>query len=161
MTLEPSTLDILVQKTMTAIAVAPPPEGETATETTMRERFFELFVLSMANLYAKTPVASSMFDRNTIKVVSIGLDDNEAGRLSTRADDWIRLEGLVRVQEGQKNYTLNRVTLSVLSTITEHGTLGELFQRVAAAYADPGPTQELRVATRQLASYFMTRVSRS
>ena len=127
----------------------------------MRERFMELLVLSLANLYGKTPIPASPFDRAMMRNITEGLDDNDAGKFTTRADDWIRLEGLVRVQEGAKNYSLNRMALAVLSTPTSQGTLGEVMEGIAAVYANPGPTPQLRLVTRQLGAYFMTRLGRS
>lgn len=155
-------LDDIVNQTMAAVAaVQDTGETELGSSITMRERFFELLVLTMANLYGKTPVAATMFDRSMLKVAAQDMDDNEAGKLSTRAEDWIRLEGLVRVLEGQKSYTLNRPAMAVLSSQTEEGTLGEVMEKVAACYAKGNPPPELRRRTRQLASYFMTRLGRS
>ena len=157
MAFDSNPLDTLVQQ-LPAVTqggeAGPPP-----TDYSQRERFMELIVLSLATLYAKTPVPASPFDRTMMKLITEGMDDNDAGKFSTRADDWIRLEGLVRVQEGQKNYCLNRMTLSVLSTPTAEGTLGEVFERVADAYMK-GPTPELRKLARDLAAYFMTRLGR-
>jgi hypothetical protein len=93
-------------------------------------------------------------------MVAEGLDDNDTGKFTSRTDDWIRLEGLVRVQEGQKTYMLNRVSLSVLSTPTSQGTLGEVMEAVFAIYNNPGPTPQLRLVTRQIGAYFMTRLGR-
>lgn len=158
---EASFLEDLIRQAAAARSSTASATTDSENEVTMRERFLELLTLSLANLFGKTPVASSLFDRNTMRLVSAGLDDNEAGRLSTRADDWIRLEGLVRVQEGQKSYTLNRPSLAVLCTPTSQGLLGEVMEGLAAVYANPGPTPEIRKATRALGAYFMTRVARS
>ncbi len=95
-----------------------------------------------------------------MKRITEGLDDNDAGRFSSRADDWIRLEGLVRVQEGQKNYALNRMSLAVLSTPTSQGTLGEVWEMIAAHYAASPPSPQVRHITRQFGAYFMTRLGR-
>ena len=73
----------------------------------------------------------------------------------------MRLEGLLRVQEGQKSYTLNRPSMAVLCTTTSHGLLGEVMERIMAAYSAPGPSAELRKATRQIGAYIMTRLARS
>ncbi len=162
MTADKQILDDIIKQTMMALAaVRVTVETELGASITMRERFFELLVLTMANLYGKTPVASTMFDRSVLKVAAQDMDDNEAGKLSARAEDWIRLEGLVRVLEGQKSYALNRPAMAVLSTQTEAGTLGEVMEKVAACYAKGDPSPELRRRTRQLASYFMTRLGRS
>jgi hypothetical protein len=125
----------------------------------MRERFFELMVLSLANLYGKTPVASTLFDRTILKRVTDGLDDNDAGKLSLRAEDWMRLEWLVRGQEGTKAYYLSRMSLAVLSTITSAGTLGEVLEQIQARYAAQMPSQELRRVARMFGAYFITRLS--
>ena len=156
---ELSPLEALVQQVIAAIS-APPAEAPPPAEITMRERFMELLVLSLANLYGKTPVAAAPFDRNIVRMVAEGLDDNETGKFTTRTDDWIRLEGLVRVQEGQKTYMLNRVSLAVLSTPTSQGTLGEVMEAIYTIYNNPGPTPQLRLVTRQIGAYFMTRLGR-
>lgn len=157
MAFDSSPLEALVRQMPAALGggeASKPPQ-----DYSFRDRFMELVVLSMASLHAKTPVPASPFDRTMMKLITEGMDDNDAGKFSTRADDWIRLEGLVRVQEGQKNYCLNRMTLSVLSTPTAEGTLGEVFERVSAAYLK-GPTPELRKLARDLAAYFLTRLGR-
>ena len=157
MAFDSNPLDTLVHQlpAVTSGGEAGPPPADYS----LRERFMELLVLSLATLHAKTPVPASPFDRTMMKLITEGMDDNDAGKFSTRADDWIRLEGLVRVQEGQKNYCLNRMTMAVLSTPTAEGTLGEVFERAAAAYMK-GPTPELRKLIRGLAAYFMTRLGR-
>lgn len=162
MAAETTALDDIVRHVLTASAAEGADAADDAANLpTMRERFFELLVLSLANLHGKTPVASALFDRAMLRSVCGGLDDTEAGKLATRAEDWIRLEGLVRVLEGQKSYTLNRPSLAVLSTPTAHGTLGEVMERIALRYAERPPNPELRRHTRQLAAYFMTRLGRS
>ena len=158
---EISQLETLVQRVLATIAAPADADAPPASQATMRERFFELMVLGLANLYGKIPVAGTLFDRSTLKFVTEGLDDNESGKFSSRADDWIRLEGLVRVMEGQKSYTLNRPSLAVLCTPTSQGTLGDVMEGIAAIYANPGPTPQLRVVTRDIAAYFMTRLGRS
>lgn len=158
MTTEPSPIDLLDERATAALALPPEPMAENVS---MRERFMEFIVLSFANLFGKTPIAASMLDRTLTKLISEGLEDGEAGRLSVRGDDWIRLEGLVRVQEGQKMYSLNRPSLAVLSTSTSQGLLGEVMEKIAAAYANPGPSNELRHSARLLGAYFMTRVARN
>jgi hypothetical protein len=130
-------------------------------ETTMRERFFELMVLVLGNLYNKTPVAGALFDRTTLQRVTAGMDDSDAGRLSLRIEDWMRLESLLRQQDGQKAYFVTRPTLAVLSTITSVGTLGEVFDRVLKRYVESMPSEKIRSSVRLLGSYFLTRVARS
>jgi hypothetical protein len=134
-------------------------EGDAADPaTSMRERFFELLVLALANLYGKTPVASTLYDRTTLRRVTDGMDDNDAGKLSLRTEDWVRLEGLVRGQEGQKAYCLGRPALAVLSVATSGGTLGEVFEKILAQYATQNPTEELRRITRLFGAYFIARL---
>jgi hypothetical protein len=136
--------------------------GEAArADTTLRERFFELLVLILGNLYTKTPVAGALFDRATMLRITSGMDDAEAGRLTGRTEDWVRLEGLLRQQDGTKNYSLTRSSLAVLSTLTAHGTLGEVFEKILRRYAEAMPSENLRRTSRILGSYFLTRVARS
>ena len=157
---ELSPLETLALQVDAAIQTEFDLEKSAPGDMSMRQRFMELLVLSLSNLYGKTPVPVSPFDRAMMRNVTSGMDDNDAGKFTTRADDWIRLEGIVRVQEGAKNYVLNRMGLAVLSTMTSAGTLGEVMERVAAAYANPGPTPELRQVSRNLGAYFMTRLGR-
>ena len=157
-----TSLDDIVQTLVVeADAISRDISIETDTGPVMRDLFLELVVLALANLYGRTPIPASLFDRAMLKVITSGLDDTDRGKLATRTEDWIRLEGLVRLQEGQKSYTLNRPSLAVLSTLTAHGSLGEVMERVSACYTGGTPTPELRRAARQLASYFMTRLGRS
>ncbi len=157
---ELSPLESLIQQIITALQAPPGEEVQVPAAVTTRERFMELLVLSLASLYGKTPIPASPFDRAMMRSITVGLDDNDAGKFSKCADDWIRLEGIVRVQEGAKNYTLNRMSLAVLSTMTSQGVLGEVMEGVASVYANPGPSQQLRLATRNLGAYFMTRLGR-
>jgi hypothetical protein len=136
-------------------ADAPPPN------TGMRERFFEMMVLVLANLYGKTPLAAPLFSRETMLRIVAGMDDNDAGKLAGRGEDWLRLEGVLRQQDGQKAYFLTRPTLAVLSTITTHGTLGEVMERALAKYSEGQPTPQLRKALVLVGAYFLTRIARS
>jgi hypothetical protein len=152
-------LEAILQNTLTSLN---DPAGEAANaDTTMRERFFELMVLIFGNLYTKTPVASALFDRNTLTRVTHGMDDGDAGRLAGRTEDWLRLEGLLRQQDGQKAYFVPRVSLSVMSTMTNHGTLGEVFAQVLKRYQAEMPSENIRRNVRVLGSYFLSRVARS
>jgi hypothetical protein len=152
-------LEDLVKDALTALTDEP---GEAArVETTMRERFFELLVLILGNLYTKTPVAAALFDRTTMVRVTSGMDDSDAGRLTGRTEDWVRLEGLLRQQDGTKNYSITRSSLAVLSTLTATGTLGEVFEKILRRYVEAMPSENLRRSTRVLGSYFLTRVARS
>jgi hypothetical protein len=151
-------LELLVEH---AVAALNAPAEPAVAETSVRERFMEFMVLSLANLFGKTPIAATLIDRTLTKAVTEGMDDGDAGKLSQRADDWMRLEGLLRVQEGQKNYTLNRPSMAVLCIATPHGLLGEVMERIMAVYAQPGASNELRQATRLIGAYIMTRLARS
>ena len=157
---ELSPLENLVRQIANLLAAAPPPEPINP-EVSTRERFMELLVLSLANMYGKTPVPAAPFSRAIMRTVTEAMDDNDAGAFTSRADDWIRLEGIVRVQEGQKNYVLNRMAVAVLSTPTSQGTVGEVMERVMKFYTETGPSPELRGLARQLGGYFMTRLGRS
>jgi hypothetical protein len=139
----------------------PANDAPVDTATTMRERFFEILVLILANLYGKTPVAAALFDRVMLQRVTAGMDDGDSGKLATRAEDWIRLEGLVRQQDGQKAYFLTRSSLAVLSTITSRGTLGDVIDRLLKRYVDAMPTANIRRVTRAFGSYFLMQLGRS
>lgn len=139
----------------------PAPEVPSKETYSPREIFLELLVMALGSLYAKVPMGSGLFDRATLRAVLGGLDDTEAGKMQNRTEDWIRLEGLVRALEGQKNYTLNRPSMAVLSTATAHGLVGDLMERMQQRYVATPPSSELRALTRQMASYFMSRLGRA
>lgn len=143
------------------IAAADPPGGPAAATTTMRERFFELMVMALGNLYTRTPIAATLFDRATMLRVTEGMDDNDAGKLVGRTEDWLRLEGMVRQQDGSKAYFMTRTSLAVLSTLTSQGPVGEVMDKILRRYRENMPSENLRRSTRLLASYFLTRVARS
>ena len=157
---ELSPLETLVQQVVDTLDARPAPQP-LDPETSTRERFMELLVLSLGNMYGKTPVPVAPFSRAIMRTVIEAMDDGDAGVFTSRADDWIRLEGLVRVHEGAKNYVLNRMALAVLSTSTSQGTVGEVMERVMNFYTDTGPSLSLRKLTRRLGGYFMTRLGRS
>jgi hypothetical protein len=139
-----------------------PIEGEAPVNTAgMRERFFELMVLILGNLYGKTPVAAPLFDRNTLLRVTKDMDDGDSGRLAGRTEDWLRLESLLRQQDGQKAYFLTLPTLSALSTMTSAGTLGEVLEKILKHYATSAATPELRNAVCILGSQILTRLARN
>ncbi|MCB1377264.1 MAG: hypothetical protein KDK89_02670 [Alphaproteobacteria bacterium] len=125
-----------------------------------RELFYELLVLSMANLYGKVPLGSSLFDRSAIKAVTGHMADNDAGKLVTKAEDWIRQENLVRAQEGQKSYSPSCQTLAALEAVGPDGRLGELMERAARAYVGQTPPLDVRQATRRLAASFISAMSK-
>jgi hypothetical protein len=154
-------IEHLVASLMTALDF-PPLEADAPPPTTgMRERFFEMMVLVLANLYGKTPLAAPLFTRDTMLRIVSGLDDGDAGRLAARGEDWLRLEGVLRQQDGQKAYFLTRPTLAVLSTITSHGTLGEVMERALAKYGEGPPAPQLRKALVLIGAYFLSRIARS
>ncbi len=158
MDVKESEIEKLLSELAAVIAEPPPPSVEPNTTASMRERFFELLVLSLGNLYGKTPVAATLYDRTILRRVTEGMDDNEAGKLSLRAEDWMRLEGLVRGQEGQKAYTLGRQSLAVLSAMTSGGTVGEVMEKIQAQYAAQMPTQNMRRITRLFGAYYIARM---
>jgi hypothetical protein len=158
MTAAVASLETFVKNAVAALADDP---GDAAhVDTTMRERFFELMVLILGNLYTKTPVASSLFDRGTMLKVTAGMDDVDAGKLTARTEDWLRLEGLLRQQDGAKAYFLTRSSLSVLSTFTSEGPLGDVMANVLKCYQNAMPSENLRSATRLLGSYYVNNVTR-
>jgi hypothetical protein len=159
MTVAVNDLEVFV---LNALNACGDPAGEAAhPDTTMRERFFELLVLILGNLYSKTPVAGALFDRATLTRITAGMDDADAGRLAGRAEDWLRLEGLLRQQDGQKAYFIPRSSLAVLSTLTASGSLGEVFDKILKRYLEAMPSETLRRNVRVLGSYFLSRVARS
>jgi hypothetical protein len=152
---QPTELETLVSQAIAALA---DPPGEPAhAQTTMRERFTELMTLILGNLYTKTPVGVSLFDRSTMLRITTGMDDNEAGRLAGRTEDWLRLEGLLRQQDGTKFYFVSTKTLAVLSTMTPNGTLGDVMAKVLKRYQEQMPSENLRTMTRMLGTYFVAR----
>ncbi len=125
-----------------------------------RELFFELLALGMANLFTVVPLAAPLFERAILKAVVSHLPDTESSKLIVRADDWIRLEGLVKGQEGQKAYALSSQTLAILTTETPDGSIGRLLEQAYACYLRQAHTPELRQATRKLAAAFLNMMVR-
>ena len=131
----------------------PLKDNDPAGEGGVRDMFLELLVLALANLYSKMPLGSSLFDRAMVKAVTSHLPDNEVGKLVVKAEDWIRQENLVKVQEGQKNYSLSLHALAALCTETaDGGTLGTLMEKAKSAYVRQLQSNQLRRSTRRLAS---------
>jgi hypothetical protein len=130
-------------------------------EVPLRELFFELLALGLANLYHIVPLSAPLFDRGMLKAVTGHLPDTESSKLIVRADDWIRLEGLVRGQEGQKSYSLSSQALAILSTETPDGSIGGLMKQSYDCYARQAHSPELRQATRRLAAVFLSMMVRS
>ncbi len=131
-----------------------------AEDTPPRELFFELLALGLANLYHIVPLSAPLFDRGMLRAVTGHLPDAESSKLIIRADDWIRLEGLVRGQEGQKSYSLSSQALAILSTETPDGSIGRLMRQSYDCYARQAHTPELRQATRKLAAVFLSMMVR-
>lgn len=137
---------------------APPISVE---EVPPRELFFELLALGLANLFAIVPLAAPLFERSILKAVVGHLPDTESSKLILRADDWIRLEGLVKGQEGQKAYSLSSLSLAILTTETPDGGIGNLLAQAYGCYVRQAHTPELRQATRKLAAIFLNLMVRS
>lgn len=137
-------------------AANPPAEPEPVEDVPPRELFFELLALGLANLFKIVPLAAPLFDRPSLKAVIGHLPDADATKLTARTDDWIRLEGLVRGQEGQKNYALSSLVLAVLTTETPDGSIGSLMVQAHECYARQAHTAELRRATRKLSAVFLS-----
>jgi hypothetical protein len=161
MTTTATDIEKLVGNLLVAIDFPPLENDAPPPNTVMRERFFEMMTLVLANLYGKTPLAAPLFSRDTMLRITAGMDDGDAGKLANRGEDWLRLEGVLRQQDGQKAYFLTRPTLAVLSTITSHGTLGEVMERALAKYAEGPPAPQLRKALVLVGAYFLTRIARS
>ena len=134
---------------------------DAVSDASVRDLFLELLVLAMANLYNKTPLGSTLFDRASIRAVTGHLPDNEAGKLVNKAEDWIRHENLVRAQEGQKSYSLTREALATLSTDTGSASLGQLMERASACYVRQIHSPQLRRTTRKLAAAFLNQLGKA
>lgn len=141
-----------------ATTAGPPGQVE---EVPVRELFLELLVVGLANLYGKVPLASTLFERSMLKAVTGHLPDAESSKIMIRTDDWIRLEGLIRGQEGQKAYSLSLQSLAILSTETPDGSIGRLMERACDCYVRQVHTPELRHATRRLAAVFLNMMAQS
>lgn len=134
----------------------PLKDNDPVGEGGIRDLFMELLVLALANLYSKMPLGSALFDRAMVKSVTSHLADNEVGKLVVKAEDWIRQENLVKVQEGQKNYSLSLQALAALCTETsDGGTLGTLMEKAKSAYVRQLQSPPLRRSTRRLAAAFL------
>jgi hypothetical protein len=144
-----------------AKTAGPPGLPGHVEEVPTRELFLELLVVGLANLYGKVPLASTLFERSMLKAVTGHLPDAESSKLMIRTDDWIRLEGLIRGQEGQKAYTLSLQSLAVLSTETPDGSIGRLMERACDCYVRQAHTPELRQATRRLAAVFLNMMAQT
>ena len=152
MTSQEQQLMDLVKK---ALAAFDQPFNDKAAETTLRERFYELMVLAMGNLFPRMPTTGQIYDRVILQRVMLGLDDSDAANLGKRTDDWLRLEGMIKQEEGKRAYYLGRTTQAALSTTTPAGLLGDVFAKILKQYVDVGPSDALREHTRSLAACFL------
>ena len=146
--------ETLVSDTLAALK-EPASETLPGAETTTRQRFYEIIVVSLGGLFAKSPVEGPMYDRTTLLSVIAGMDDSDASTFGKRADDWIRLEGLIKQQEGKRSYFLPIRTMAALSSETSGILMGDLFEMVLKRYASAMPSDNLRGCTRKLASHFL------
>ena len=124
---------------------APPPPN-----TSLRERFYELIVLALGNLFPRMPSTGQIYDRTILLRVTLGLEDGDAASLGKRTDDWMRLEGMIKQEEGKRAYFLPRSTQAAMSTMTPAGLLGDVFAKILKRYTDAAPSDELRQHTRAL-----------
>lgn len=154
-------LDELASLVVSELSVIGGDPNAAAVVVTPRELFLELLTLAMANLFNRMPLPSWLFDRTILKAVAGDIDDNELTKLATKAEDWIRTEGLVRVQDGQKSYALSLKSIAALSTFTPNGTLGELMEQARLCYAREAQTPELRRLTRRLGATFLNLMATS
>jgi hypothetical protein len=143
---------------LTAALAEPGIDAPPTPETTLRERMFEIVVMGFGNLYPRMPTSGNIYDRLTISRITMGLDDGEASQLGKRTDDWMRIEGLTKQEEGKRAYFLPFSTMAVLSTATSIGPLGDVCAKVLARYNTDFPSESLRVATRALAGEIMVRL---
>ncbi len=148
-------IEDVVAKLLPALAEA---GSDAAPVATLRERMFELTVIAMGFLYPRMPDSGQIYDRITISRVTTGLDDGEAASLGKRTDDWLRLEGITKQEEGKRAYFLPFNTLAALSTPTSAGTLGDICAKVKERYFADHPSENLRVATRALGAQVLLRI---
>ena len=159
-TTEISHLESLVIETLAALK---DPEAQTppSADTTTRERFYEFVAVVLGNLFARTPIATNLYDRATLLRVVEGMEDGESATLAKRADDWMRLEGIIRQMEGQRSYFLPLPTLAVLSITTAHGALGDIFAQILKRYLEVKPNDNVRRLTRLLAAEVIIRLGKA
>ena len=154
MTANLSPIEKLVSETLATLD-EPASDMPPGAETTFRERFYEMIVLALGSLFAKSPTAGQMYDRTTLNRLTAGMDDTDAANLTRRADDWIRIEGILTQTEGQKSYFLPLATLAVLSNEVSGILLGDLYERILKRYQGEMPSDNLRRCTRKLAAHFL------
>lgn len=154
-----SPLEKLVNKSLAALD-EPASETPPGPETTFRERFYEIIVLALGSLFAKSPTSGQMYDRATLNRLTAGMDDTDSANLTRRADDWIRIEGILTQTEGQKSYFLPLATLAALSNEVSGILLGDLYERILRRYQADMPSDNLRSCARKLAAHFLVSVKR-
>jgi hypothetical protein len=147
-------IDDLVTRALAALD-EPPNDTPPAAGTPFRARFYELMVLSLGNLFPKMPSAGTLFDRTTINRVVMGMDDSDAAMIGRRTDDWMRLEGLIKQEEGKRAYYLPLATQAALSVNTAGGLLGDVCGEILKRYGSANPSDGLREATRALGAAIM------
>jgi hypothetical protein len=160
MTHTPSSIELLFAETQAAINETG-SETPPGPETTTRERFYEMIVVALGSLFSKSPIAGQMFDRTTLNRVIAGMDDSESAALARRADDWIRMEGILTQTEGQRSYFLPLPTMAALSTEVSGILLGEMCEMVLKRYLESAPSEALRRCARRLASHFLILLRKS
>ena len=143
---------------LTAAMAEPGTDAPPPPETTLRERMFEIVVMAFGNLFPRMPTSGNIYDRLTISRITVGLDDADAAQLGKRTDDWMRLEGLTKQEEGKRAYFLPFTTMAVLSTATPIGPLGDVCAKVLERYNSDFPSENLRLATRALAGEILVRL---
>jgi hypothetical protein len=146
--------ETLVSDTLAALK-EPASETPQGLDTSTRQRFYELIVCSLGGLFAKSPVAAQMYDRTTLLSIIEGMADTDASIFGKCADDWIRLQGIINQQEGQRSYYLPLQTMAALSGETSGILMGDLFEMVLKRYSASMPSENLRNCTRKLASHFL------
>ena len=153
-------LDDLVTRAMAALDEpandAPPPQ-----ETTLRARFYELTVLALGNLFPRMPATGQIYDRTTLNRVVQGMDDSDAAVLGKRGDDWLRLEGIIKQEEGKRAYYLPLSSMAKMSFTTPAGLLGDICGAIVQRYTAANPSDNLREATRALGAAILVRLSAS
>jgi hypothetical protein len=137
---------------------APPSTGP--EDIPPRQLFLELLAAGLATLYPIMPLGAPLFDRAIIKAITGHMPDADSTKIVLRAEDWIRLEGLVRGTEGQKSYTLSKEILAIMETETPEGSIGLLMEKARDFYSRQAHTPELRQATRRLAAMLLSLLAR-
>ncbi|MDE2385838.1 MAG: hypothetical protein KGO53_14600 [Alphaproteobacteria bacterium] len=147
-------LDDLVTRALAALEDAP-NDAPPPPETSFRERFYELVVLALGNLFPRMPNSGQIYDRTTLNRIVMGMDDGDAANLGKRTDDWMRLEGIIKQEEGKRSYYLPLATQAALSANTASGLLGDVCAEILKRYIAANPSDSLRSATRALGAAVM------